>query len=618
MNKIHWAGAALLAFGLAAGRAGAQAPQPVLSQTIRGVTVRLSNIIWFPAEPQDGRFVYSKSLYFDYTLKADRPIPLPPGKGLLDFVTAVTLVAPDGSRMPDSGSGYSKNASGAKISAEANWEDVDPRWPLAAIDIEFADPTAPPRARGISSDPIIIEGIPVPTETDKTVKVHAETVTPLGTHVIVEKVRISPGAVGTKTMFVFRVVPDPAAPDLDFSFSVPSKAATDDTGGQLGTSTMVSTGDELDHEPGRELRSAGVSGVPAPGAQTMRLTLDATESSERLKDDVYFRHFRLLVPLASLYPGPPRAYPPLMTEQGAEVTGLVDTLNWNEDRYRLRLVLRDRADPGIRWQVRGLSAKDDAGNLLTGKVTHDDNFLRHGDDFFWKADGTALGLGESALDTRLGGVDAPDAPWGVAPATPAKTLTLTVDAQAFRVHDHLLDFAKLPIPTDGQTLTPGRAVTDAFGGRLVLRKIRAYSPAHPLPPTPWLTQNIFPSGLALVMAEPPSPTGETSVDYQMIAANDPVGRRLIPLTVFARVDGDALNGTAISPGYIDPATGDFARLKPDPKDPARLVTLFLRPPTAGAKTFNLRMERMEKTDLHKSETLTFPDIPAPPKPPAPQ
>jgi len=372
----------------------------------------------------------------------------------------------------------------------------------------------------------------------------------------------------------------------------------------------------LDHEPDRELRSAGVSGVPALGAKTMRLTLDATESSERLKDDVYFRHFRLLIPLASLSPGPARAYPPLMTQQGKDAIGLMDTLNWNEDRYRLRLVLRDRADPGIRWQVRGLSAKDDAGNRLTGRVAHD-NFVRHGDDFFWKADGTALGPGETALDTRLGEVGAPDGPWGTAPATPAKTLTLTVDAQAFRVHDHLLDFAKLPVPADGLTLTPGRAVTDAFGGRLVLRKIRAYSPAHPLPPTPGLAQNILPSGLALVMAEPPSPTGETSVDYQMIAANDPAGRRLIPLTVFARVDGDALNGTAIMPGSIDPATGDFARLKPDPKYPARLVTLFLRLPTPGAKTFNLRMERTEQVDLHQSETLTFPDIPAPPKPPAP-
>ncbi len=103
----------------------------------------------------------------------------------------------------------------------------------------------------------------------------------------------------------------------------------------------------------------------------------------------------------------------------------------------------------------------------------------------------------------------------------------------------------------------------------------------------------------------------------MIAANDPAGRRLIPLTVFARADGDALNGTAIIPGYIDPATGDFARPKLDPKNLARLVTLFLRPPTPGAKTFNLRMQRAEQIDLHKSETLTFPDVPAPPKPPAP-
>lgn len=572
------------------------APKAVLSQTIRGVTVTLSGIGWTPDEPPPGsNFSFYRSLQIAYSVQADPPLRLPPGKSLLNYVTKVTLIAPDGSALTGGGSGASSDASGARTSASVGSRDVDPRWPILGVDIDLQDPAAPARASGRSEGPITISDIPVPTAPDTVTHVHAETVTPLGTHVVVEKVQVSPEAKDTKTTFVLRVTPDPDAPDLRFSITSRDVVVVDDTGATLGLihRGMMGGGDELEHERQPRLYWAGVSGTPTPGAKTLRLTLDTTESSEQLRDDSYYRHFHLRVPLKALYTGSARAYPPLMTKQGKDLVGQIDSLGWQWDRYRLRLILRDRTDPSVRWQLQSVQATDDAGNALTGHTPKGDNFL-------WKADGSPLAPGEAALETYLGGAAPPSVSYGVTPPVPAKTLTLTVQAQALHPQEHLLDFTLLPIPADGQTLTLNKTVSDAFGGKLTLEKITAYSPAHPLPPgvaARIAPLTLAPTGLALLLAEPPSKT-TTRFDYQMIAVNDTTGRHLRPISTAFHGEGNALSDAP-------PVSGA-----------PRLLTLFVRLPAPGAKTFNLRMENTEQIDLHKSETLVFPDIPAPPKPPA--
>ena len=626
MNKAVSAGilALLIGFGTAplyaqAPPAANATPKAVLSQTIRGITVQISGVQWNSFEPPNGLFTYHKSLTFHYSVSADPPQQLPPGKSLLNYVTAVTLIAPDGSTLSGGGGGYSSDASGAITEASKNAENVDPRWPLVGVDIDVLDPAASVRASGRFAGPITILDIPVPSEIDKVTPVHAEAEAPLGTRIIVEKVLLSPKAPDIKTTFVYRVIPDTAAPDLQFGAST-NCLVVDDTGNKIGSYGMAGSGDmlplkdvlikdALNPDSTGMIYDAGVNAVPSPGAKTMRLTLDANESSELLKNEADYRHFHLQIPLATLFQGAGRAFPPLMARQQGQVAGTIDTLNLKESRYRLRLILRDRKNPHIQWEVRSIQATDDTGKQALGEPLTAAPFRHPGeDDFLWEADGTALSPGDVAREFYFGASCLPFLPGTAKPAA-AGTIRFSVNAQAAREQNHLLDFSKLPIPADGQTLTLNRTVTDAFGGHLVLQKIAAYSPEHPLPPG--LPNTPAPSGLALVLAEPYSKSGgaevaKTSVDYQpvdyqLVAANDSTQRRLRQTVALSSVDGDALQGLSPTPSH----------------GPMRVVTLFLRLPAPDAKTFNLRMGRLEQIDLHRSETLTFPDVPAPPKPPAP-
>ncbi len=531
-------------------------------------------------------------LRFSYAVQSDPPLRLPPGKSLLNYVTAVTLIAPDGSALSSGGGAYSSDASGAITEASKNSEKVDPRWPVVGVDIDVLDPAASGRASGRFAGPITIYDIPVPPEPDKVTPVHAEAEAPLGTRIIIEKVLISPKETGIKTTFVYRVVPDPAAPDLQFGAST-NTLVVDDTGAKIGSYGMTGSGDllplksALSPESMGMIYGAGVNGVPSPGAKTMRLTLDAEESSEQLKDDTFYRHFHLLIPLAMLNMQSHRAVPPRMIQQGKEVTGQVDTLTDTGGLIRLRLLLQDRTDPHIRWEAQSMKAINDKGEEAIGQSLIGTPFRKIGqDDFLWKADGTALLPGESAEESYFGSNNSAFNA-GTGPAASAGTLTLSVNAEAVRKQDHLVDFSKLPIPADGQTLVFKRAASDAFGGKLILKKITLFSPAHPLPaPAP---EGIGLSGLALVLTEPSvagsrSPADYHPVDYQTVAATDTTGQHLRPVGSRERLEGDG---------------------------PERQVTLFLQKPAAGAKTFSLRMGRTEQIDLHKTETLTFTDLPAP-------
>ena len=595
MDPKSWTGLGLALLLMTAGQADA-GPKAVLSQTIRGVTVRLSHAGWGVSELPPDRPTSARSFYLSYTVQTDRPRDLPLGRSLLDYVTNVALITPEGWDIRSDGSRRLSGAGGATASAAWISGDplratVDPRWPVVGIDLDFQDPDAPARTAGRRVGPITISNIPIPPEMGRTSKIHAEAVTPLGTRVVVQGVQTLRGAGEATTTFVYQIVPDADAPDLQFHVSSGSRAV-DDIGTTMGRSKREDVGGPMEYQTVE--RSVTLSGLPAPGAKTISLTLEAVEWSKQIEDGTSHRHFHFLVPL----PPPPRPapHPPLMTQTGCEVVGEVDALDWQGWRDHLRLLLRDRRDPDVRWEVRALHARDDAGRAIIGHGSS------HDDGFFWKADGTAVTPGEAALDTPLG-TYSPYSPGNIATSPPAKTLTLTADVAAVRQRNHSLNFTRIPIPADGQTLTLNQAVTDASGDRLVLRRVMAYSPVHPLPST--RQADVYPpppSGMAVVLAERSNAVSAPSVDYTLIAADDSAGRHLGPdflLDGFVFIfEGDALRGmTSVPPG-----------------DPSRLITLFLRPPAPGAKTFNLRMNRPETVDLHKHETLTFPDLPAPRRP----
>ena len=463
-------------------------------------------------------------------------------------------------------------------------------------------PAAPPKAIGLSTAPITIADIPAPNQPDTVTPAHAETVTPLGTHIVVEKIKVSPNATGIKTWVVFRVVPPPDAADLQFQCSSGGHLV-DNTGADVnpsGGGGSIGGGDQLSDPPAGNSRgdwTVGFFNAPAPGAKTLRLTLTATESSQTLKQDSWYRHFHLHVPLGTLWAGDRSAHTALATVQGSRVAASFESVGPAWGHYRVHLTLRDRADPTVLWRVHAIRAKDDTGNVLTGQPSPDDAF-------FWHVDGEPLGPEDTACETYLGLPGSPYDEYGTKPAPPAKTLALEADVEAVRYRPHVLDFPRVPVPAPGQTLTLNRRVTDAFGSRLVLRKVFAYSPAHPLPaglPSPY-SGVIAPAGLAVVMAEPPDPHGATSFDDRLLAANDATGSHLISSSGLASTEGDRLLVGPPPPGG----------------ERARVITYLLRAPRPGATTFNLRLGRDEIIPLGRTETVAFPPVTAPVLPDRPR
>lgn len=592
------ASAALLLTSFA-GSVPAQVPvssQPLeTNQTIRGVTIQLTDIQWSPFDPPNSPLPFFKMFYLKYHVTDKLAPPLPNSKSLLDFVTQVTAVGPNGDLLFSSGSGEERNSSGAATSRSSYWSDIDPRWPGVGVDVDFVDPAAPPRAIGHSGAPITIANIPVPAEFDKVTPIHAEATTVLGTKVIVEKVKVAQAA--HQTTFVFRVVPDPAASDLQFRFSTGSKV-TDDTGAKLSPHGGGSAGggDLLDSKSSfnPEISSVVINDVPSPGATTMTLTLDATESSEALKQDRWFRHFHLLIPLKLLDASFRRPFLFLGTVRGKQVTGTLETIIPREKRYLARFTLQDLTHSGMTWKLSAVRGKDETGSPLTGKPYS-------GTGPYWKTDGSPLGPDENASEVVLGAPGEPNGPYSVAVPKPVQTLTLEADVSAVRDDYSVLDFAKIPIPAPGQVTVLNRIVKDESGARLVLREIGVYSPGHPLPgiiasKAPYAGA-IPPSGIVVVLAELPDPKGRSLFDFAVVAANDPLGRHLgreDGLWQFSQI-GDTLSRV--------PAT---------PVDSARVRTIFFRTASAGAATFNLRMGREIITDLNRHETLTFPAVAAPP------
>ena len=593
------AGATLAAPGSPPPKAAAPPPAPVavLSQTIRGVTVRLSNIHWQSIEPGKAPFAFYKIFTLRYDVQASPARTLPRGKSWLNYITRSAAISPEGYTVDASGGGTDLDPSGAIIRADVSWNDINPNWPLVAVDVDVLDPDAPARATGRSVAPITLPDIPLPSQPDVVAPVHVETITPLGTRVTVEKIKLSPAGDKPRTTIVFRVAPDPAAPDLQFLCSNGSKAV-DDTGHNLGGGGLIGNADLLSGPPihgNAGWWTTAVNGLPAPGAKTVRWTLDATESSAQMVQDKWYRHFHLLVPLRGMDTGAPRPVTPLAVASSDHVAATLDSVGWQWQRLRTRLVLRDRTDPAVTWRVTKLSGVDNNGSPLTGRTGNG--------GFFWKTDGSAVAPDENAVEMVMGGPGTDAGSYNVGPAPPdARSMTLTAEAEAVRERSHVLDFPRIPVPLPGQTLTLNRTVRDAFGDSVVLRSVRAYTPAHPLSPLPPDPYRIYtaPSGLVLVLAEPPAPARDDGsrprFNYQVVAVNDPTGRHLRPLSSRDRREGDALSAA------------------PAPGDTARVVTLFLRDPAPGARTFNLRLGRYEVTPVDKHETLTFPAVTLPERP----
>ncbi len=398
------------------------------------------------------------------------------------------------------------------------------------------------------------------------------------------KVTTKPDADGHRTFLTVHIVPAADAADLGFEHST-GTSIVDDTGVRIsgyGTSSGGSWGSAVE--------LLGVSGVPSPGAKTLTLTLDASESSEGLRQQKFFPQFHLLIPLQSVVPVRRRAYPPLATFQDENVTATLDSLGTKNGCYQTRIILRDRHDPAVVWRVYAIHGKTDTGTLLQN--THGSYSV------FWKANNTPIAEGDNGWEVLVSESGEEGHPGEAAP--PAKTLSFAVDLRAYCEDSVSLDFQHVPVPAPGQTLAPKLRVRDASGAYLVLRKVALYSPSHPLPPGFDYPNHQFPTplapcGLAVVMAEPPAATGGNDFDFNLVSANTFSGDTLVTERRLNAAPGDALLGAA-----------------QNASDPARVKTFYLAAPLPGVQDFNLHFYREHSTRLDVPETLTFTNVPAPP------
>lgn len=560
---------------------GAQAPSlngdppAVLSQTLQGVTVKVTNVRWSIAKWDAADTAIDKTLDVKYRIEMAALVPLPPDKKPADYVKTITAVSPEG---------FSLGGASGRGFGRAEWNDIDPRLPWIGLDIEFLDPSATPREAGQYAGPVAITDIPVPGRLNAAVPVHAETITPLGTQVIVEKVEILPGAAGNETKLTVHVVPDQDASDLQFSYSTGTQLH-DDTGANLS-----GYGTSNGNNAGSPYRTVLVHSAPKPGAKRMTLTLDVNESSERLRQNAEYRHFQLRVPLNSLKPGRKYAAVPLASVQGKELAATLDSVEVQWGCYQARIVVHDQHDPTITWRLHTVRGTTEAGNPL--RKTYGSN------TFFWKSDGSPLADGETGWEVALNTPGQEREDIDAAPP-PAKTLLLTADFRAYRQQSYFIDCSNLPVPEPGQTVTLNRTIQDASGASVIVRKVEAYSLTYPLPrgseKQGHLTFTASPSGLVVVLAEPNSLKPKKDFDYDIVTANDPSGTSLLSTRSMKFAPGDALLSTSLPP----------------PDNLAQVETVYLQPPAPEARTFDLRLYHETALRLDQNEALTFPAVPAP-------
>lgn len=540
-------------------------PPAILSQTIQGTTVKVTDVRWRVSRWNPADTAVDKTLDVKYQVEMPASASLPPGKKPEDYVKSITATSPEGFLLDD-------------------WNNIDPRLPWIGLDIELLDPSATPREAGQFAGPVAVEGIPVPSRVNVAVPIHAETTTPLGTRVVVEQVEIIPGASGNETKFTVHVIPDQDAPDLQFSYSTNTQLH-DDTGADLS-----GDGAPTGNNAGSPYIAILIHSAPKSGAKRMTLTLDVNETSERLRQNAHYRYFHLRVPLDSLKPGRKYANVPLASVQGKYLAATLDSVDVQWGCYQARIIVHDQHDPTITWRLHTVRATTEAGSSL--RKTFGSN------TFFWKSDGSPLAEGETGWETDLNAPGQEREDIDAAPP-PAKTLSLTADFRAYREHGYFLDCLNLPIPELGQTVTLNRTVQDTSGASMIVQKVAAYSLEYPLSHASWKQGHLSfvasPLGLVVVLAEPASLKPKKDFDYDIVTAIDSSGTSLLSTRTMKFAPGDALLGTSFSM----------------PDDSARVETIFLQLPVQAARTFNLRLYRETAVRLDQSEALTFPAVPAP-------
>lgn len=551
------------------------------SQTVRGMTMRLSNAAWGTNKLFHGSDPLQKHFTLWYEVESQDPGVNPsPGKTLKDYIISQRALDPMGQPV---------DGTVIRNSTVVAWDNVDPRWAHVPLEFELLDPAAPPAASGEFEELLLFKDVPIPAKAGEVGRVDRTLTTANGTRVILEKLAVRPEGQKGKDWINFRASeegqvvlglrwePPARVPDLTANLSIGIGGVIDDTGKDLAAPGSLGMGqiggDDLEEQPGQRqqtLLSGGrntlyVSTRPAPKARTLAIRIQVQERAQSLKQEKWLRRFRFEVPLQNVpFAFTPQTARPVAVAEDRELTSVLesigtspntDTNGWYTSG---RLYLRDGQsnqsgnprDKTVlrRWVIEESTPRD--------KPNRESAFIGSS---FWKADNTPVREGETAAEFSFFDYNA---------RQPSQKLTLEFKVAAESRTRHTLDFANLPIPRNGQISEINQSRQLPSGARFILRQVGYFT------------------------------------EYQGTDSN---GKPLKPLTRFGLLyDYKAAAGAETKPSYKGlEATDDKAR--PVVQNSGIVASgnqIYMRPPGADAKSINVRLF-IDEVTTGPRRTLVF-------------
>ncbi|MDQ3814454.1 MAG: M56 family metallopeptidase [Armatimonadota bacterium] len=440
-------------------------PFQTQSQTIRGVTLRLTKAAWVKPEyfyvgvgdP------YARMMAVWYDLTATDPQVRPAaGKVLRDYLTTIKPLDPSGQPVY----GTSTGNQGVKA-----WDGIDPRWATVPIEFEFLDPAAPRGATGEFEESVLFKNVPLPGKLKQPLRVNRTLTTTHGTRVFLEKLAVVPKEEDIwqkepKILFVVRWEPPQRVPDLEADLSLTTSSVRDDRGNDLNPNTfgyVESGADLLESLP--ERTTLAVS-APPRGAKFVNVKINVSESAPSLKQEQWFRRFRFNVDMQEVpFQAEVKPVRPVAVAEDHDVTATLETLHHQDNghyggwqalgRLWLRARQQDKGLPWT-WRVKEATFRDESNH------EYKDDFPSGSERLRWKADGTPVRDGETGQEINATCFEARRAP---------KKLTLETKLEAERRVVHALDFTGLPLPKSGQTMEINQTRQLSTGARLTLRQV---------------------------------------------------------------------------------------------------------------------------------------------------
>lgn len=545
-------------------------PFPVLSQTVDGVTVRITDARW--AKPEEvfpftwHRDSYDKGFAFRYDIQTRDPRVQPvKGKTLVNYIDSMRVFDPLGQRITSSSScGL----------GSAYWEGVDPRWDSVKVEMEFRDPAAPAEARGTFEETLEFKDVPVPAKDNSPIAVDRSLLTALGTQVILEKVSVRTVEQGDRRqgeiLFMLKYDPPKQARDLRVQFGINPGDLKDDQGTDF-TPAAHGGGDYISRQ-----QTLSVFALPSPKAKTFSVKVRVLECAPSLKQWKWFRTFRFDLNLRQVkYKANKPSPKPLAIAAAGSVDVILESMSRQASNYQARLWVRKRdkqRDINSEWRLRSAPMHIDADweNHIGWEMRK----------LFWKTDGTPAHENESGVERAY--------PFSDTERKPTR-LTLEAEVEEVRRSRHIVDFKDVPVPKPGEIMEMEKRGLPATGARLVLRKVGHFTQKHPRPLWEVSGCDTFPPtiGLALVFECKPVAEMNSETNFRCIMASDGHGH---PPDMLCGGSYDVLRGTWT---------------------PGKWWSVVLLPPSPGAKSLTVRMRVEEVIPTGRKETVVFRDLPMP-------